>query len=944
MPPGRHDDEDNGDDRLCEQSLFTAGGQRDAGALGQVLERNLLKYIWTHSRPQQVWMFLVILASMPLYFMSLDLPKRIVNGPIQGNGFETPASIYHFLAFDLPYSDYLFGETIHVFSGIPLDRTGTLIGLCLAFLTMVFINGWFKLYINTYKGRLGERILRRLRYELFDRVLRYPIQRIRHVKPSEITSVIKDEVDPLSEFIGDAFSLPMFLGGQAITGLTFLFLQNYFFGILTLAIVLFQAWLVPRLRRRLLVLGRERQTSARRLAGRIGELVQSMDDVHLNDTSNLHRAQISGMLGKIYLIRFELYQRKFSVKFINNFLIQFLAFLFYAVGGYFVITGRMDIGALVASIAAYKDLPAPIKGLINWDQLRLMNQVRYSQAIDDIAKTHVFPPERQAVPEGDVPHISDGFNAENLSVLDYSGTPVVDGVSVRISKAERVALVGDSRSGVDRFAEVLAGLLPASSGRLCADGRDIDDLPENFTGRRIGYVTSETFFPAGTISEIVTEVLMNEPNKDPVAKNDEHAFILDESRRSGNYVAEVTPGWTDRKRIGVATDAEFEDWIIKVMRVAALYDDILEFGIRRPLNSDESGEVREKLVEARKRFAGELAGSGLESLVELFDPGKYNQQMSIGENIIFGMATDESFQRENLLTNHVFREILRETGTEEQLFNIGIEIAKTNIELFGDLDEDSPLLGQAGALPPERLAELSDIVERLEGKTRGSVTKSEREKILALPFDYVERESRFGLVDENMQQMLLGVRNALRNRLESDESKAIAFHDPDEYNPSVTILDNVLFGRIDTRRVGGRDRVIRAIMNLVGKLDLQDPVFRAGLGFDIGTGARNLSESQAQKLRLARALFKKPDMLIMNRALAALDSDNRVEVMDNLFALLDEPSMKGVGLVLIAIDPEMARRFDRVIKFERGSIASDGPPDDGGQIAETQGGVPANAK
>jgi putative ABC transport system ATP-binding protein len=207
-----------------------------------------------------------------------------------------------------------------------------------------------------------------------------------------------------------------------------------------------------------------------------------------------------------------------------------------------------------------------------------------------------------------------------------------------------------------------------------------------------------------------------------------------------------------------------------------------------------------------------------------------------------------------------------------------------------------------------------------------------------LPFDYVERESRFGLVDDDVQTMLLGVRNALRERLERDESKAIAFHDPDEYNQSVTILDNILFGRIDTRRVGGRDRVINAIMDLVAKLDLREPVFRAGLGFDIGTGARNLSESQAQKLRLARSLFKKPDVLILNRAMGALDTENRMEVLDNLFALLDEPAMKDTGLIFIPIDPELARRFDRVIKFERGRIASDGTPDTvGDELAIEQG-------
>ena len=42
------------------------------------------------------------------------------------------------------------------------------------FLLLVVINGLFKLYINTYKGRLGERMLRRIRFELVDRVLRFP--------------------------------------------------------------------------------------------------------------------------------------------------------------------------------------------------------------------------------------------------------------------------------------------------------------------------------------------------------------------------------------------------------------------------------------------------------------------------------------------------------------------------------------------------------------------------------------------------------------------------------------------------------------------------------------------------------------------------------------------------------------------------------------------------
>ena len=37
---------------------------------------------------EQIWILFVILASMPFNFLMLDLPKYIVNGPIQAKGFE----------------------------------------------------------------------------------------------------------------------------------------------------------------------------------------------------------------------------------------------------------------------------------------------------------------------------------------------------------------------------------------------------------------------------------------------------------------------------------------------------------------------------------------------------------------------------------------------------------------------------------------------------------------------------------------------------------------------------------------------------------------------------------------------------------------------------------------------------------------------------------------
>src|SRR6185369_4653287 len=131
----------------------------------------------------------------------------IVNDAIQGEGFQSPDATQTFLRIKLP-SLGILDHPLTLFDGLELDRIDYLVALSLAFLFFVLINGWFKLKINTEKGKLGERMLRRLRYELFERILRFPHSHFRRVKQAELATMIKDEVEPLGGFIGDAFVQP----------------------------------------------------------------------------------------------------------------------------------------------------------------------------------------------------------------------------------------------------------------------------------------------------------------------------------------------------------------------------------------------------------------------------------------------------------------------------------------------------------------------------------------------------------------------------------------------------------------------------------------------------------------------------------------------------------------------------------------------------------------
>lgn len=899
------------------------------------MERNLLKYIWNHSRSDQLWMLVIILASMPTYFLSLELPKRIVNNPIQGVGFETPGATSNFLETYLPFGETIFGKPILLFSGFEMERISFLFALSVTFLALVVANGLFKLYINTYKGRMGERILRRMRYELFDRVMRYPLSRFRRTKASEVASMIKDEVEPMGEYIGDAFTQPLFLGGQALVALLFIFLQNFWLGVATFVVVVFQAWLVPLLRKRLIELQRQRQIAARKFAGRLGEIVEGIQETHTNDTTNYHRAEISNILSNLFFIRFELFQRKFMVKFINNFLIQFLAFFFYAVGGYLAIKGTLDIGQLIGVIVAYKDLPAPVRGLIDQDQKRLTVEVRYGQIIEQFSAGDLRDEKTQQMPDGDIPHIKKGYEISRLSVTDETGSKLIEQASTDIKAQEKIAVVGDFNSGASNFAEVLAGVLKPTGGRILMDNKSIDEQPEYFLGRRIGYVDGSTYFPQGSILDALTYVLRNQPLTYPASngiKSQTSAQEKFETKRSGNFQYDFDDDWLDYKRLGFENENELIANLRQILTSIDMENDIRALGLRGTLDPVTHSDLANALLDARQKFRSRLDELGFSAFVEPFDPERYNDQSSIGENLLFGTAIDDEYRLENLPENKLVLEVLKDEKMEDTLFDMGKDVATTTIELFGDLDIEDPFFDQLTYMSADQLPEYKEILTRIGAKPLSEISRNDHTMIMRLPFAYTEEQNRLGLLSEDIKKKILDARSNLREKLEALPVMPVGFYEPDTYNSAASIQDNVLLGRVSSTVPEGTERVTEAIRDLLEEMELTDDIFNIGLTFNIGSGGKRLSEIQRQKLHLARTLLKKPDIFIANQGMNTLGTRQQEDIIHTVLNWANE---NGAGIIWVPMNPAFAELFDRVLVFDNGELVADGKPDDIKQTSDT---------
>lgn len=90
-----------------------------------------------------------------------------------------------------------------------------------------------------------------------------------------------------------------------------------------------------------------------------------------------------------------------------------------------------------------------------------------------------------------------------------------------------------------------------------------------------------------------------------------------------------------------------------------------------------------------------------------------------------------------------------------------------------------------------------------------------------------------------------------------------------------------------------------------------------------GAYPATLSGGQKQRLALIRALARRPQLLMLDEPLSALDPDLRLRLQDELLRL---HRIFGTTTLMVSHDPlEIARLADRVIRLEGGRVVADGP-------------------
>ncbi|MEQ8763966.1 MAG: ABC transporter ATP-binding protein [Planctomycetota bacterium] len=132
-----------------------------------------------------------------------------------------------------------------------------------------------------------------------------------------------------------------------------------------------------------------------------------------------------------------------------------------------------------------------------------------------------------------------------------------------------------------------------------------------------------------------------------------------------------------------------------------------------------------------------------------------------------------------------------------------------------------------------------------------------------------------------------------------------------------TIEENIALGHPRADRAAVREAAARA------QAESFIEALPEGYETRIGEGGSRLSVGERQRLCIARALVRRPEVLILDEASSALDPENETLIRRAL-----ERDREGRVTLVIAHSERLARSADRVVVLEAGRVVGQGTPEE----------------
>ena len=365
----------------------------------------------------------------------------------------------------------------------------------LGLMLMIYIlNGVATLLQGFFSARLSQRVIFRLRGELFSKVISLPIPYLDNHSHGDIMSRMTNDAENVSNVISSSLS-SLFSGVLMLIGTVSMMLHYSIPLTLLTCVTVVLSILTTNVMSKLM---RKYYVRRQELLGKLNGIVEEKVSAGKTVTAyNLQKAAIkefneaSDEMTKTGIIADVIGNAMGPLmNMINNFSFVIVA----AFGAWFALRGWISVGVISAFIIYSKQFSRPINELA-----QLYGQIQTALAgaerifvILDAASEDKSGEVRLETTKGVIE-----FSHVNFSYVP--GKQVIHDFSLKVESGKKIALVGSTGSGKTTIVNLLMRFYDIDSGRITVDGVDIKDISCDSLRDSIGIVLQDTVLFTDTV-------------------------------------------------------------------------------------------------------------------------------------------------------------------------------------------------------------------------------------------------------------------------------------------------------------------------------------------------------------------------------------------------------------------------------------------------------------
>lgn len=358
-------------------------------------------------------------------------------------------------------------------------------------------------YIHSYTNVCAnEKLMRRMRDELFCRIQRLPLSWHVEHRTGDIIQRCTSDTQTILNFISNQMMQLIRIVALIVLSLVFMFIMHWQLALIAAVFVplvvgyslIFYTRAGKKFRQCdeeegvLSTIAQENLTGARvvRAFGR---------ERYERDKFNKQNTYYTGLWVKL--------ERFLAMYWVSSeFLTALQLLLIIAVGTVFCIQGNLSEGQFVAFVSYNVMLIGPVRQLGRI----VSNMSKAEVSLGRIGEIMNAEPEEYGEDEG---RLSGDIVFENVGFSYEQGKPVLNDINITVPQGTTLGIIGGTGSGKSTLTYLLDGLYAPDSGKIYIGGRDIKDISLKTLRSNIGLVLQDGYLYSKTVGENIAVAAKN---------------------------------------------------------------------------------------------------------------------------------------------------------------------------------------------------------------------------------------------------------------------------------------------------------------------------------------------------------------------------------------------------------------------------------------------------